>query len=145
MTPDALATPTRRPAWLIPVIVALVVIVAVTTWRLVFAGSSTIDVNGDLTVTSTSSVSSDKGVCTTSGGYADVKLGAQFVITDAAGSVVATAVLGPGQGVGGSCRFAFHAEVPSGSDFYGLELGRRGVVQYSADQLAAGPHLTLGD
>lgn len=146
MTPDLTPQRPARPAWIIPVVAAAVVLVLAVgglgTW--LYLGSRSIDVAGDITVASLDSVRSVGGTCTTSGGYADIKTGAQVVVKDATGNVVATTTLGPGTGVGGTCTFPFRIEVPSGSDFYGVELGRRGSVQYTADQMADGVHLTIG-
>jgi hypothetical protein len=150
MTPDHTYTPPppRRPWWLIPGIIgasiaAVAVLVAA---GLLFLNSRTIDVAGDITVTDAGGILPYAGTCKTSGGFADIAAGAQVVIKDSTGKVVATTTLAGGTGptAGGTCTFGFHTSVPSGSDFYGVELGRRGVVQFTADQLADGVHLTLG-
>lgn len=67
----------------------------------------------------------------------DVHEGSQVTITDAAGSVLATPVLGPGKvvdAVGGmtsDCRFVFSAQVAAGAGPYGFEVGQgHGVVHY---------------
>jgi len=146
MTPD-IPSPVapKRPEWL----VALVIVGAVALTLAIGGGAwwwttqRSIAVDGDITVNSRADVTSTGTGCFTGGGYADIKTGAQVVIKDAAGKVLATTTLGPGVGAG-ICTFPFSVDVPRGSDFYGVELGRRGVVQYSADQLADGIHLTIG-
>lgn len=149
MTPDQTYPPPapQRPGWLIPVLVAAAVLVlaiaGVAAWALL--ANRDMAVTGDITVTSPSGVTSVGTVCTVGGGYADIKTGTQVVIKDAVGKVLATTVLGVGTGDGGrGCRFPFRVDVPRGSDFYGVDLGRRGVVQFTADQMADGVHLTIG-
>ncbi len=146
MTLDPTPAKPHRPEWQIALAIvaaiALVATIGVGIWW--WTTQRTIAVDGDITVTSSRSTQSVGGACTTSGGFTDIAAGAQVVIKDGTGKVVATTTLGPGTGVGGACTFPFKVAVPQGSDFYGVELGRRGVVQYGADQLAAGVHLTLG-
>jgi hypothetical protein len=77
--------------------------------------------------------------CEGSGGFNDIVAGAQVTVTDAAGNVVALGRLRQGayyddfpdiNGVTG-CRFEFTVEdVPEGS-LFGIEVARRGVVQFS--------------
>jgi hypothetical protein len=147
MTPDMPAPTPRRPEWLIALIIvgaiALVMAIGAGVWWWTTQRSITVD--GDITVNG-GGFTSAGSVCTTDGGYTDIKTGAQVVIKDAAGKVLATTTLGVGTGTGSAaCTFPFHADVPAGSDFYGVELGRRGVVQFTAGQLAEGVHLTIGD
>jgi hypothetical protein len=147
MTPDqpAPAPAPGRPEWLTALIIvgAVLLVMAIGGGAWWWTTQRTIAVDGDITVTSRSDVTSTGTGCFTGGGYADIAPGAQVVIKDAAGKVLATTTLGPGTGAG-ICTFPFHADVPRGSDFYGVGLGRRGVVQFTADQLAAGVHLTIG-
>ena len=82
--------------------------------------------------------------CTGDGGYSDIAAGAQVVVTDAAGATVAVGRLGEGSWVGAHCEFPFAVDVPSGSEFYGIEVSHRGVVQYPRRRLADPIVLTLG-
>lgn len=135
-----------RPRWLLPVIAAGVLAALLVAAWLLLAGRS-IDVRGDVTVNDPGGIRVAGNACE-SDGYADVRAGTQVVVTDAAGDVVAMATLGPGSNAarpgGGWCTFPFTADVPAGSDFYGVEVASRGVVRLTADQLAAGVHLTIG-
>jgi hypothetical protein len=135
----------KRPEWLVALLivggVVLIVAIGIGAWWL--TTQRTITVAGDITVTSRADVTSTGTGCFTSGGYADIAAGAQIIIKDAAGKVLATTTLGPGVGAG-ICTFPFTADVPRGSDFYGVELARRGVVTFSAEQMAAGVHLSIG-
>lgn len=146
MTPDtpAPAAP-KRPEWLVALLIvgAVVLLLAAGVGAWWWTTQRTVTVDGDITVTSPADVTSTGAGCYTGGGYADIKTGAQVVIKDETGKVLATTTLGPGTGAG-TCTFPFRADVPAGSDFYGVELGHRGVVQFTADQMAAGVHLTIG-
>lgn len=83
-------------------------------------------------------------------GFADVAEGAQVVVTDAGGKVVGVGSLGPGVGQGGStlgtsggavvaavCELRFTAAVPGGVGPYGVEVGKRGVLRYTEDEIRA--------
>jgi hypothetical protein len=149
MTPDQLPSAPvapKRPEWLVALVivgtVALILAVGGGAWWWTTQRSITVD--GDITVNSRADVTSTGTGCFTGGGYADIKSGAQVVIKDDSGKVIATTTLGPGDAIGAGCTFPFSVDVPRGSDFYGVELGRRGSVQYTADQLADGIHLTIG-
>lgn len=82
------------------------------------------------------------GPCFGSGGYSDIGPGTQVVVKDRSGKIMATGSLGPGKARGGSiCQFKFAMEVPS-SDFYSFEVGRRGSITYTPEELeAAGWHV----
>lgn len=130
--------------WLIPTALAVLAVAGVATWLLL---NRSVTVNGDVTITDLGGVRSVGATCQTTGGYADIREGAQVTITDSAGKVVGVATLGPGSNGnagGGRCSFPFSAEVAGGSDFYGFSLGpRRGVLQVPAAEINS-VHLTLG-
>lgn len=73
--------------------------------------------------------------CWGSGGYGDLKQGAQITVTDAGGKVIALGQLGAGRMSGDACVMLFTLDVPAGHDFYGVEISHRGVVRYTADQM----------
>ena len=90
---------------------------------------------------------SGTGSCTGSGGFSDIHVGAQVVVTDAAGAVIAVTELGEGVVLDKECFFGFRAvAVPLGRGFYGVEVTHRGRVQFSEsdarEELGVG--LTLG-
>lgn len=69
------------------------------------------------------------------GGYSDIKAGTGVTITDGLGRVVATSTLTSGvQGANG-CSFNFTSTVPD-SDFYKIEVSRRGAQSYSRQELS---------
>ena len=111
-----------------------------------FAASGTLDLAAPLIY------ATPGAACSGTGGYADIKSGAQVSITDAGGKVVALGILTPGLAVDKYpsvtgcelCRFAFAvADIPGGDSIYGVQVSHRGVVQFKradANQL----QLTLG-
>lgn len=94
--------------------------------------------------------SSETG-CVGDGGYDDIHGGTQVVITDSAGATVALGKLDQGKLDGtikgqtaDQCKFTFAVPgVPTGKGFYGVEVGKRGRVQYPEQQLFSALALTL--
>jgi hypothetical protein len=80
--------------------------------------------------------------CDPPAGYDDVP-GGQVTFTDETGRVLAAAPLDMGvteQPAGGGfprCAFTFRADVQAGHRLYGVEVGQRGKVTFTARQLAA--------
>lgn len=88
-----------------------------------------------------------------SGGYDDIHAGAQVTVRDADGKTVALGTLDSGLLAGkpgtllilSKCSFSFSiTDVPSGGDFYSVEVAHRGQVNYSAVQMQSALKLTLG-
>jgi hypothetical protein len=75
------------------------------------------------------------GSCIGDGGYSDITEGTDVALTSD-GKTLAVASLGEGKDVGGwNCEFHYTlTDVPK-RDFYKLEVGNRGDVQYSFDDL----------
>ncbi|MER5703466.1 hypothetical protein ABT023_16195 [Micromonospora sp. NPDC002296] len=90
--------------------------------------------------------------CRGKGGYDDVSPGAQIVVTDSAGATIGLGKLGdgiletgPGATVPDGCKFTFTIPaVPTGKGFYGVEISKRGKVQYPEAQMFGALALTLG-
>lgn len=104
---------------------------------------------GTITVRGTyPSVTSEDGLtCSTGGGYTDIQVGTQVVITDASATTIALGrlVYSYWDRTKG-CLFHFTVTgVPAGQQFYGIEVSHRGRVQFTASQLAAPIELSLGD
>lgn len=77
-------------------------------------------------------------------GYADLKVGAPVVVTDAAGKTLAIGKIDEAKEVDSQCVLSFRiAGVPKGADFYGITVSHRGTVQYSADELRGPVELSL--
>jgi hypothetical protein len=84
--------------------------------------------------------------------YPDVVQGTQVVVTNSAGTVIATGQLGAGQqqefaglgSFGATCNYPFTVQVPGGLARYGITISHRGTIWFSAKQMQSGPGLTLG-
>lgn len=97
----------------------------------------------------------DPLACWGSGGYGDLKTGAQVVVTDAAGATIAVGSIiksNPGTSWveetdtyrADSCTLDFRvADVPPGKGFYGVEVTHRGQVQYAENDLLRPLVLTI--
>lgn len=109
--------------------------------------SNTIDVDGTLTLTTTSLLVDDDG-CSGNSGYDDITTGAEVVISDDAGRTLQITSLNVGvpddPSLPTSCTFSFTATVPAGKGFYGVEVTHRGIVKEPESSMA-NVGLTLGD
>jgi hypothetical protein len=151
--PPAYAPAPRRPraGWVVGGLVGAVAAVALLV-GIAAAVPSTITVTGAFTLVDEGygrfGVGSftPGGSCRGDGGYSDIHAGTQVTIADAAGSVVGTGRLGTGTASSSTtCEFTFTvADVPAGEDFYRLTISRRGTMTYTAEELEAGPELSLG-
>lgn len=114
----------------------------------------TFEISGDLTLTGYGlKYGTSSGDCLGDGGYSDIHGGLNVVVTDSKGETVAMGALS-NEGKARrdsvspirptSCTFTFTiADVPEGSKFYGITLGRRGTQQFARDDLNQPVHLTL--
>lgn len=95
------------------------------------------------------------GDCSTDGGYADIRQGAQVTVTDESGTVVGVGSLAAGTTAEVSdaldmplamkCEFDFSVlEVPDGHPFYSVEVSHRGQLRYQRTALDKALELTLG-
>lgn len=88
------------------------------------------------------------GGCTGTGGYSDLREGAQVIVTDSVGKTVGVTSLGSGSLVEDQlrmrCSFLFHLDVPGGLGFYGVEVSHRGRVQYLESQMREPLSLSIG-
>lgn len=142
----------QRPRWLVPVIAAIVLIGAGASIGVYLLTSKTdiVDMlSPNMTVTGTVTLELDDmtnsgTACWGKRGYADLKAGAPVVVTDAAGKTVGMGALDSGKEVSGQCILSFKVkDVPKGSDFYGVAVSHRGVVQFSADDITKSVRLSL--
>jgi hypothetical protein len=86
--------------------------------------------------------------CTGTGGYDDVQAGLQVTVSDQTGTVIGNGALGSGETIGEGCQFRFQVDNVPLATFYRLEVGRRGEISYSLDQMKRASWsaaLTLGD
>lgn len=84
--------------------------------------------------------------CSGSGGYDDIREGAQVIIRDEAGTTVGVGELVNPRTAGESaCTFSFTIhDVPSGADFYEVEVTSWGGISYTQAELEEGVALSLG-
>jgi hypothetical protein len=94
---------------------------------------------------------SDANSCSGSGGYQDMRAGAQVVVSDAAGATVAVGSINQaapyvptGETRALRCELSFLVEnVPADKGFYGVEVAHRGRLQYPENQMRQDLKLTL--
>jgi hypothetical protein len=98
----------------------------------------------------------DPPVCAGSGGYDDLALGAQVVVSDPAGTTVAVGSVTESIPItewdddaedylATACTLRFLVTgVPAGKGFYGIEVSHRGRLQYSEAQARKELELTIG-
>jgi hypothetical protein len=105
--------------------------------------------------------------CSGSGGYSDLRGGSGVVVKDGQGIVIAKGSLGSGVGVaerqdcgapgehplcdpmgGRVCKFSFTVEAIPRSEFYVVDMGKRGQFTYSFDEIQSqgwGVEYMIGD
>jgi hypothetical protein len=106
--------------------------------------SRSFTVEGTITLDHGDFVTTDDS-CFGDGGYNDMHLGTQVVVTDAAQKTVAVGKIVAAEDTVTECRLTFRVEdVPRGEDFYGIEVSHRGRLQYTADDLEQPLTLSLG-
>lgn len=143
-----------RPRWPIYAAAgAVLALLAAGTVVFLLARDGSFTVTGSITVVDSDgngiTVESDR--CRGKGGFTDLTKATQVVITDAAGTVVATGAIddfGTPTNVAGrfvECELPFTVDgVPAGHDFYGIEVARRGRLIYPAEQLRKPLPLQVG-
>ena len=87
-------------------------------------------------------LSQSGSICAGQGGYVDIQAGKPVTITDATGRVIGVAKLGTGHRArpdeatpDGACDFEFLVGGIPEVDVYGIELARRGTLQYSLAEM----------
>lgn len=146
--------PSGRSKWanrrvVVPAIAAVAaVIVLAVVLLLTVGGSGDFTVRGGVEVKGTDSfVATGQGdnACAGSGGYDDLATGAQVVVTDNTARTIAVGTVTGSAAKGDFCLLTFDVpSVPEGKKFYGLEVSHRGVVQFTEQEMKAGPMLTIG-
>lgn len=110
-------------------------------------GAAPIRVTGTLTLTPNSYFTSSYSYtspCTTAG-YSDITGGTPVVIRDADGRISGMGELRSGRRSGPSCVYSFDVDQVDRSDYYSVEVARRGEVTFTAEQVNTGNvHLILG-
>ncbi len=154
--PPTPPTSKRRRRWPIYLAAGIALAAGLGALYWAFAPATHFDVVGTITVegsgrsltygTNTSNCRGASG-----GGHSDLRPGAQVVIKDASGTIVATGRItddGKSFGSGSNitrCILPFKVEdVPAGHDFYSIEVTRRGAVTYTADEIREPMSLQIG-
>lgn len=106
-------------------------------------GGGRFDITGSVSIPS-SGANFSGSICSSKGGFIDIREGAQVVVSDASSTTIAIGTLGRGEVVGGECRFPFTVSAPEGHDFYGIEVTHRGRLQYERGRLNQPLSLSLG-
>jgi hypothetical protein len=75
------------------------------------------------------------GSCYGIGGYDDISSGLQVKVSNESGTVIATGALGQGEVIEGGCRFYFSVSDVPVAKFYRVEVGSRGELGYSYEQM----------
>lgn len=111
------------------------------------ASANTLSISGTLELVDTTGGGIEDlggGACGGTGGYSDITLGAQVVISDDAGQTLTISHLESGAGDVGRCVFEFIADVPAGGGYYGVTVTHRGTVKEPESELP-NVTVTLGD
>lgn len=95
------------------------------------AGNKTHDVAG------TFEFSGEYGSCQGSGGYSDIGSGTEATLYSGSGEVLASTELGIGSEQSGYCEFTFTFNDVPETDFYQFEVGDRGKLKVSLDEMKA--------
>lgn len=131
-------------------IIALVLIVAVGAgiFFAVNRGSSTINVDGTMNLTDTSTIWAVSLPCAGSGGYADLTKGASVTVTNEKGAIIGTGTLDGGIGIAAhKCLFGFAVPSVSKAKFYSVQVSHRGTITEPSSGVSKGSltfALTIG-
>jgi hypothetical protein len=90
----------------------------------------------------------DGDACFPTGGYGDINASTQVVVRNSSGDELARTSLGPGEiGLLNGCEFSFTLSLTEGESIYITEVGDRGEVSYTWDEISqpGAIALTLGD
>lgn len=76
--------------------------------------------------------------CSGTGGYSDIREGANVVVKDGTGTIIGTAALvsDPVRSSASRCAYTFTVPVKD-AEFYAVEVGRRGALTYSKAEIEA--------
>jgi hypothetical protein len=99
--------------------------------------ASSHDISGSFTLFDSDMTGDDGDLCEGEGGYGDLGSGTPVRVTDAEGKLIGATTLGFGHTTArGACEFEFTIPDVEETEFYRFEVGRRGEISYSKDELA---------
>lgn len=131
--PDAGTSSRRRTGLIVAAVIAVAVVAGVVMFGMAGA-SNTID--GTFTLADSSGFSNTGTGCVGDGGYSDIRPGTAVTVRDGSGTILGTSSLGPGEELVVWCQFEFTVAGIPKADFYEIEVGRRGSLSYSYDEMA---------
>lgn len=99
-----------------------------------FEELDTIDVEGTFSITDSDGWSGGAGGCSGDGGYGDINASTAVRVVSINGDTLARTELGTGEG-DVFCTFTFTFEVVEGEEQYIVEVGDRGEISYTFDEL----------
>ena len=99
------------------------------------AKSPEYEIRGEFTLMDTDTGGSNSN-CRGTGGYKDIKSGLSVTVRDGSGGVLATGRLGDGKRSSVWCTFEFSVGGLPEVEFYSVEVGRRGELTYSFEEMA---------
>ncbi len=99
------------------------------------AKSPEYEIRGEFTLMDTDTGGSNSN-CRGTGGYDDIKSGLSVTVRDGSGGVLATGRLGDGKRPSVWCTFEFSVGGLPEVEFYSVEVGRRGELTYSFEEMA---------
>jgi hypothetical protein len=91
--------------------------------------------SSELDLLGTSEISVFGSTCEGSGGYGDIDSGSNVTLKDGQGKILASGSLGPGSPGAGQCMFSFTLNDVPEVPFYSIEIGRRGAITDSLEEL----------
>jgi hypothetical protein len=136
--PGGLRRWTRWPRVLVPAVIGLALLAGVVIAIILSssAGTPSHTIIGSLTLTDTDELWSKGDDCQGSGGYDDIRTGAQVVVKDGSGRLLGTSSLLSGTASDSfSCDFAFFVDDVPDADFYSVEVSHRGEITNSRKEL----------
>lgn len=141
--PPAASQPVRRSRKPTPIIAAALIVLALIAGGVyLLAWPKEFDFHGTLQLQDPATV---RAGCIGQGGYADIRDHVQVVVTDASEKTVGIGQVEKHTNKGLFCAYDFLVrDIPGGLGFYGVEVSKRGRVQYDEEQMRAGVTLSLG-
>ncbi|HEX6499289.1 MAG TPA: hypothetical protein VF054_09700 [Micromonosporaceae bacterium] len=137
---------TRHPVWMVAVVLAAALLIA-GGLRLARGAprSSTFTASGKVALGDALSIQTLAGdQCQGKGAYSDIVEGAQVVVADPAGTVLATGHLSRGTLFGASCMFTFTVTVPTGRSSYGVSVAGQRGTRFTQAEMRRGVQVSLG-
>jgi hypothetical protein len=96
-------------------------------------------ITGSFTLISSGIFAAGTPECSGEGGYSDIRPGLQVTVKNGSGSIIGKSSLGPneysGENANVVCKYSFKINNVPKADFYQIEVGSRGALSYSFEEL----------